>query len=149
MPTTLITEKGTAFTSKLLAAIAQILRIQIKYATTKHPQTIGKLERTHASIKTNLKMAPGDYRRQWHKYLPLVVLNYNTTYHATLGCKSSRIFHGSIPYNILDRKLGLNPNPKTLPTTDSAHEFQRRTQILQESTKKNIMQSYLKYNDAK
>ena len=147
LPTTLITDKGMAFTSKLLAEVAQILGIQIKCATTKHPQTIGKLERTHASLKTNLKMASGDYRRQWHKYLPLAVLNYNTTYHATLGCEPSRIFHGRIPYNILDHKLGPNPNPKVLPTTDFADEFQRRTQILLDSTKKNIMQSYLKYKE--
>ena len=92
-------------------------------------------------------MASGDYRRQWHKYLPLAVLNYNTTYHATLGCEPSRIFHGRIPYNILDHKLGLNPNPKVLPTTDFADEFQRRTQVLLDNTKKNIMQSYLKYKE--
>ena len=147
LPTTLITDKGTAFTSKLVAEIAQILGIQMKCATTKHPQTIGKLERTHASLKTNLKMASGDYRRQWHKYLPLAVLNYNTTYHATLGCEPTSIFHGRIPYNILDHKLGLNPNPKVLPTTDFADEFQRRTQVLMDSTKKNIMQSYLKYKE--
>ena len=146
LPTTLITGKGTAFTSRLVAEVAHILGIQIKCATTKHPQTIGKLERTHASLKTNLKMASGDYRRQWHKYLPLTVLNYNTTYHATLGCEPSRIFHGRITYNILDHKLGLNPNPKVLPT-DFADEFQRRTQILIDLTKKNIMQSYLKYKE--
>ena len=145
MPTTLITDKGTSFTSRLVAEVAQILGIHIKCATTKRPQTIGKLERTHASLKTNLKMASGDYRRQWHKYLPLAVLNYNTTYHANLGCEPSRIFHGRIPYNILDHKLGLNP--KVLPTTDFADEFQRRTQILLDSTKKNIMQSYLKYKE--
>ena len=91
LPTTLITHKGTAFTSKLVAKIAQILGIQIKCATTKHPQTIGKLERTHASLKANLKMASGDYSRQWHRYLPLAVLNYNTTYHATLGCEPSHL----------------------------------------------------------
>ena len=147
LPTTLITDKGTAFTSRLVAEVAHILGIQIKCATTKHPQTIGKLERTHASLKTNLKMASGDYRRQWHKYLPLAVLNYNTTYHATLGCEPSRIFHGRIPYIILDHKLVLNPNPKVLPTTDFADEFQRRTQILIDLTKKNIMQSYLKYKE--
>ena len=44
LPTTFITDKGTAFTSKLVAEIAQILGIQIKCATTKHPQTIGKLD---------------------------------------------------------------------------------------------------------
>ena len=74
--------------------------IQIKCATAKHPQTIGKLERTHASLKSNLKMASGEYRRPWQKYLPLAVLNYKTSYHSSLGCELSRIFHGSVPYNI-------------------------------------------------
>ena len=147
LPTTLITDKGTAFTSRLVDEVAKILGIQIKCATTKHPQTIGKLERTHASLKGNLKMASGEYRRQWHKYLPLAVLNYNTTYHSSLGCEPSRIFHGRVPYNILDHRLGLNPNPKILPTTDFAEELQRRTQILIDKTKKNIMQSYLKYKE--
>ena len=97
LPTTLITVKETSFTSKLVAEIAQILGIQINCATTKHPRTIGKLERTHASLKTNLKMAWGKYRRQWHKHLPLAVVIYNTTYHATLGCEQPRTFHGRIP----------------------------------------------------
>ena len=147
LPTTLITDKGTAFTSRVVEEVAKILGITLKCATTKHPQTIGKVERTHASLKGNLKMASGEYRRQWHKYLPLAVLNYNTTYHSSLGCEPSRIFHGRVPYNILDHRLGLNPNTKIIPTTDFAEELQRRTQILIDKTKKNIMQSYLKYKD--
>ena len=110
LPTTIITDKGTAFTSKIFAEIMQVLGITLKCATTKHPQTIGKLERTHASLKTKLKMASGEYRRQWHKYLPLAVLNYNTTYHSSIGCEPSKVFHGRIPYNVLDHNFGNNPN---------------------------------------
>ena len=147
LPTTLITDKGSAFTSKILEEITAILGITLKCATTKHPQTIGKLERTHASLKTNLKMASGEYRRQWHKYLPLAVLNYNTTYHASIGCEPSKVFHGRIPYNVLDHKLENNPNKNFLPTTEFAEELQQRTQILIDQTKRNIMQSYLKYKE--
>ena len=145
LPTTLITDKGSA--STIIAEITQILGITLKCATTKHPQTIGKLERTHASLKTNLKMASGEYRRQWHKYLPLAVLNYNTTYHSSIGCEPSKVFHGRIPFNVLDHKLGNNPNKNFVPTTEFADEIQQRTQILIDQTKKNIMQSYLKYKD--
>ena len=109
LPTTLITDKGFAFTSTIIAEITQILGITLECATTMHPQTIGKLERTHASLKTNLKMASGEHRRQWHKYLPLAVLNYNTTYHSSIGCQPSKVFHGRIPFNVLDLKLGNNP----------------------------------------
>ena len=111
----------------------------------KHTQTIGLLERTHASVKTHLKAATGEFRNNWHKFLPLAVLNHNTTYHASLGCEPSRVFHGRLPHNILDYKLGNNPNPKYLPHTDVADEVQRRMKILLDQTKKNIMQSYLKY----
>ena len=93
LPTTTITDKGTALTSKIIAEITQILGITLKCATTKHPQTIGKLERTHASLETNFKMASGEYRCQWHKSLPLAVLKYNTTYHSSIGCEPSRVFH--------------------------------------------------------
>ena len=147
LPTTLITDKGTAFTSRLVDETAEVLGIQIKCATTKHPKTIGKEEQTHASLKCNLKMASGEYRRQWHNYFPLAVLNYNTAYHSSLGCEPSRIFHGRVPYNILDHRLGLNPNQKVLPTTDFAEEFQRRSQILIDKTKKNNMQSHLKHKE--
>ena len=147
LPTTLITDKGTAFTSTIIAEITQILGITLKCATTKHPQTIGKLERTHASLKMNLKMACGEYRRQWHKYLPLAVLNHNTSYHASIGCEPTRVFHGRIPYNILDHKLGMNPNDPIHPTTEFAEEIQNRTKLLIDKTKQNIMQSYIKYKE--
>ena len=120
LPTTLITYKGTAFTSTIIAEIRQILGITLKCATTKHPQTIGKLERRHAAQKTNLKMACGEYCRQGHKYLPLAVLNQNTSYHANIGCEPTRVFLGRVPYNILDHKLGNNPNKQTTPTTEFA-----------------------------
>ena len=67
LPTTVFTDKGTAFTSTIIAKITQIFGFTLKCETTKHPQTIGKLERTRASLKTNLTMACGEYRRQWHK----------------------------------------------------------------------------------
>ena len=108
------------FTSIIIEAIARILGITLKCATTKHKQTTGTLERTHALLKTNLKMASGEYRRQWHNFLPLAVLNYNTTYQTSIGCEPTRVFLGQVPSNVLDRKLGLNPNQKSLPTTEFA-----------------------------
>ena len=147
LPTTLNTDKGTAFTSTIIAEITQILGITLKCATTKHPQTIGKVERTHASLKTNLKMACGEYRRQWHRYLQLAVLNHDNSYHASIGCEPTRVFHGRIPYNILYHKLGNNPNEQTNPTTEFAEEIQNRTKILIDKTKQNIMQSYIKYKE--
>ena len=92
-------------------------------------------------------MACAEYRRQWHKYLPLAVLNHNTSYHASIGCEPTRVFHGRVPYNILDHKLGSNPNEQITPTTEFAEEVQNRTKHLIDKTKHNIMQSYIKYKE--
>ena len=143
LPTTKISDLGTQFKAQVTHEIAAVLEIELKHATMKCTNN-GLLERTHASVKTHLKAATGEFRKNGHKYLPLAVLNHNTTYHASLGCEPSRVFHGRIPHKILDDKLGYNSNPRYHPHTDIADEEQRRMQILLDQTKKNIMQSYLK-----
>ena len=90
-------------------------------------QTIGVLERAHATIKTSLNMATGEYRKKWHKYLPITILNYNTIYHSIIDCEPSRAFHGRVPHNILDHKVGLRFNPNIAPTTDFAEKLMHRT----------------------
>ena len=144
LPTLIITDKGSVFVSQVIHEVAEILRINLKQATTKHAQTIGVLERAHFTIKTSLKMASRDYRKQWHKYSPIAILNCNRTYHSSIDCEPSRVFHGPTPHNILDHKLGLRLNPNIAPTTNSA-ELLRRTKILYDRTKKTVMQSYIKY----
>ena len=141
LPTLIITDKGSVFVSQVIHEVAGILGINLKHATTKHAQTIGVLERAHATIKTSLKMASGEYRKQWHKFLPIATLNYNTTYHSSIDCEPSRVFHGRVPHNILDHKYGLRFNPNIAPTTDFAEELLRRTKSLYDKTKKNAMQS--------
>ena len=96
LPRTLISDKGTAFTSNVIKEVAGVLGITLKHTTTKHAQTIGLLERSHASIKQTLKIKTGEWRSLWHKYVSIAVLNYNTSYHASIGCEPNRVFHGRI-----------------------------------------------------
>ena len=78
LPTTLISDKGTAFMSHVIKEVAGVLGITLKHATTKHAQTIGLFERSHASIKQALKIETGERRLLWHKNGSIAVLNYNT-----------------------------------------------------------------------
>ena len=125
LPTTIITDLGTQFKAQVTHEVAAVLGIELRYPTMKHTQTIGLLERTHSSVKTHLKAATGVFRNTWHKYLPLAVLNHNTTNYTSLGWKPSRVFHGRIPHNILGYKLEYNPNPRYQPQADVAEETQK------------------------
>ena len=143
--TLIITDKGSVFVSQVIREVAEKLGIDLKHATTKQAQTIGVLERAHATMKTSLKMASGEYRKQRYKCLPIAILNHNTTYHSSIDCEPSRVFHGRVPHNILDNKLVLRFHPNIAPTTDFVEELLRRNKISYDKSKKNVMQSYIKY----
>ena len=80
-----------------------------------------------------------------HKYVKIAVSNYNTSYHESLGCEPTRVFHGRIPYNILDIKLGLKPDWKTDDNEKLADEVQKQIDNIHQSAKDNLMQSHHKY----
>ena len=133
-PTLIITDKRNVFVSQVIHEVAEVLGINLKHAITKDAQTIGVLERAHATIMISLKMASREYRKQWHKFLHIAILNYNTTYHSSIDCEPSRVFHGRVPHNTLDHKLGLRFNPNITPTVDFAEELLRKTKILHDKT---------------
>ena len=144
LPTTLISDKGTAFISHVFKEVAGVLGITLKHATTKHAQTIGLLERSDMSIKQALKIETGERRSFWHKYVSIAVLHYNT-YHKSIGCEPSRVFHGRIPYNILDLKLGIRPQQQPIPTSQIAQDVLDQTEMIHQDVRKNTMQAYIKY----
>ena len=64
LPTTIISHEGSVFVSQIISEVATVLGVQILHATTKHAQTDGILERTHASVKTTLKMSQDGFLAQ-------------------------------------------------------------------------------------
>ena len=145
LPTTLISNKGTAFMSHVIKEVADVLGITLKHATTKHAQTIGLLERSHMSIKQALKIETGERRSFWHKYVSIAVLHYNTSYHKSIGCEPNGVFHGRIPYSILDLKLAIRPQQQPIPTSQIAQDVLDQTEMIHQDVRKNTMQAYNKY----
>ena len=96
LPTTLISDKDTAFMSHVIKEVDCVHGIYIKHTTTKHAQTIGPLEWSQASIKQTLKIETGERRSLWPKYVSIAFLKYNNSYHTSNGCEPSRVFHGPI-----------------------------------------------------
>ena len=145
LPTTLISDNGTAFVSHVIEEVAGVLGITLKHATKKHAQTIGLLERSHASIKQALKIETGERRSLWHKYTNIAVLNYNTSYHTSIGCEPSRVFQGRIPYIVLDLKPGIRPQQQPISTSQIAQEVLEQTEMIHQDVRKNTMQAYIKF----
>ena len=145
LPTTIITDKGSQFISEAMQQTTATLGIQLKHATTKHAQMIGILEQTHASLKKSLKIMTGERRTMWHQILPMAVLNYNTSFHTSLGCEPSRVFHGRVPYNVLDLKYGLKPQHPAPPNSEIAEGVLRQTKEIVEQTQQSLMQTNVRH----
>ena len=145
LPTTLISDKCSAFISDVIKEVAGVLCITLKHATTKHAQTIGMLEQSHASIKQAMKIETGERRSLWHKYVSIAVVSYNTSYHASIGCEPSRVFHGRILYKVLDLKMGIRLPETTAPNSQIAQGVLEPTEMICQDVRENGMQAYIKY----
>ena len=144
LPTKLTSDKGSAFVSQVVKEVAGVLFITLKNATTKHAQTVGLLERSHASIREALKIAKGERRSLWHKYGSLAVLKYNTSYHSSIACEPSRIFYGRIPCIILAFKMGIRPLWAPITFSQIAEDVLDQTQMIYQDVRRISTQSYIK-----
>ena len=145
LPTTLISDKDTAFMSHVIKEVAGVLGNTLKHATTKHAQTFGLLEWSHTSIKHALKVETGEQRSLWLKYVSIAVLNYNTSYQTGIGSEPSRVFHGCTPSIILDLKLGILPQQQPIPTSQISQDILDQTEMIYQNVRRNAMQAYMKY----
>ena len=134
--TTNISDKGSVFMSHVIKEVAEVLGIALQHATTKHAETIGILERTHASLKKTLKSETGERRSMWHKYANIAVLNYNTSYHTSIGCEPSRVFHRRPSFK--------NPQRKPTPSSQIAEDVLKQTKRIFHDVCRNTMQAYIK-----
>ena len=110
---------GTAFTSRVMTELSRLLEIKLEYATVKHPQTVGSVERSHASLKQYLGIYENKIKRDWHQYVDLAVFVHNTAYHASIGCTPTFLFHGRQPNSQLDLRF----DNKLLQTLETRYEF--------------------------
>ena len=112
-----------------------VFGITLKHVTTKHAQ----------AIRQALKIETGERKSLWHKYVGTAVFSYHTSYQASIGCEPSRVFHGRIPYNILDLKMGIRPQKIHSPDSEIAADVLEQTEMNFQEVLKNAMQAYIKY----
>ena len=145
LPTTISSDKGSVFMSQVVKEVAEVLGNTQQHAATKHAQTFGMLERTHASFRKTLKIETGERRSMWHKYVNIAVLNYNTSYHTSIGCEPSRVFLGRVPYNVLDLDMGIRPQRIPTPNSQMAEDVVKQRELIFHDVRKDTMQAYINY----
>ena len=108
IPQEILSDLGTQFVSELFHALNRLLEIKISHASLKQPQTIGVVERAHAALTRILNLNSNQTFTNWHKYLNLATFIHNTSYHTSIGCAPTVIFHGRDPVTLLDIRFYSN-----------------------------------------
>jgi len=96
-PEILQSDNGKSFLAKIMKDLLGLFKTKQKNSRPRHPKTNGQIERFNGTFKRKLrehiKKVP---KAPWAHLVPIVVAEYNNTYHSTIGRKPVEIFR---PYN--------------------------------------------------
>ena len=135
---------GTSF-AKLLHELTNLLEIKLQHASLKHPQSIGVVERSHSALKRILKLNTDEKWTTWYKYVDLATFILNTSYHSSLGCTPSSLFHGREPIKPIDLRFRSHTLAQKELTSDYLVDLQDSLLQKFSHTKSRLLDAYHKY----
>ena len=94
VPEEIQTDKGSNFTSQLLAELYRFLHVHPIRTTPYHPQTDGLVERFNQTLKSMLRKAATEDGKGWDKLLPYLLFAYREVPQASTGFSPFELFYG-------------------------------------------------------
>ncbi|GMF25488.1 unnamed protein product [Phytophthora fragariaefolia] len=85
VPSRLLSDNETNFTSEVAKLFYQTLGIKKLFGAAYHPQTQGLVERFNGTLIGMLRMHVSEAQNDWDLYLPRVLFAYRIAYHEALG----------------------------------------------------------------
>ena len=131
IPQKILADQGSQFTADLMKELTKTLGIEIDFATVKHHQTIGALERAHGPFKKFLSIFENEEHRKWHHLVDFASHAHNTTVIPLLGVCPSTLFHGRDPSSTWSLRF----NNKAWKDYEPAHALP--SEIMENVTKMN------------
>uniref|UniRef100_A0A3B3HBU1 Gypsy retrotransposon integrase-like protein 1 n=1 Tax=Oryzias latipes TaxID=8090 RepID=A0A3B3HBU1_ORYLA len=94
VPSEILTDQGTNFTSNLMLLLHKELGIKGIRTTPYHPQTDGLVERFNQSLKQMLRKFVSETGRDWDKWLPFLLFAYREVPQASTGFSPFELLYG-------------------------------------------------------
>ena len=85
LPTTIITDRDSKFTSHFWQSLFSALQTKLHMSTAYHPQTDGQTEVTNRILLTILKHYTNKQADNWLQLLPFIEFAHNNSYQASTG----------------------------------------------------------------
>jgi hypothetical protein len=82
------------FTGRFWTSLKEALGTKLKFRTTYHPDTDGKIEITNHILEDMLCMYVMDQQKCWEELLPLVEFAYNNNYQSVIKMEPFEFLYG-------------------------------------------------------
>lgn len=106
LPTRVVTDRGSVFTSKFWKWVAIKLGMKRDMSTAFHPQTDGQTERINAILEQYLRCYCSYNQDNWLSLLPLAEFAYNNSKSVTTGVTPFMMNYGYNPrFEVTDRDV--------------------------------------------
>ena len=94
VPRSIVSDRGTQFTSKFWNQLHETLGTRLEFSTTFHPQTDGQTERVNQILEDMLRAYALDYGSSWDDNLPYAEFSYNNSYQSSLKMAPFEALYG-------------------------------------------------------
>ena len=144
IPTSITSDRGAQFESKLWDSLLSLLGIEKHRTTSFHPQSNGIVERFHRQLKASLRARLTN--DNWVDTLPVVLLGIRTAWKEDLNCSVAELTYGTtlrVPGCFFNSPPSTQDHVSLLSKLREAMSQQRARQPSQKGTQQNYIPSTL------
>ena len=119
-PQCLMSDQGTEFCGKVIAAMCSLLGVKKIRTTPYHPQTNGSAERVHQTLQHMIGKLDPEKRKKWSAHIGSIIIAYNSTRSLVTGYSPYYLMFGQKPQLPIDL---LFPTCRTQMLTHTIEEY--------------------------
>ncbi|XP_076461774.1 uncharacterized protein LOC143294228 [Babylonia areolata] len=94
VPKTVLTDKGTQFTSNMMGEVHRLLGIKGETTTPYHAQCNGVMERFNGTLKKMIRKLAMDRPTEWNQWIPAALFAYRETPQESTGFTRFELLYG-------------------------------------------------------
>ena len=126
-PAYLVSDRGSAFTGKVVESLAKLYGVQKIRTSSCHAQTNGQVEWMNQTLICMIGKLDEEKKASWSEYLPELLLSYNSTHSAVTGYSPHFLLFGRRPRIPVDFQFPtIHDLPHKAKLEESVADLQKR-----------------------